>query len=46
MSPAKPGLQRGTGAAERYVRHLQPGELQEPGAGEVRALAGAGGAIG
>ena len=46
MSPAKPGLQRRTGAAERHMHHLQSGELQEPGAGEVRALADAGRAIG
>ncbi len=39
------GLERRAGAAERNVRHLQPGELQEPGAGEVRALADAGGGV-
>ena len=46
MSPASAGLQRRAGAAERHMRHLQSGELQEPGAGEVRALADAGRAIG
>ena len=37
-------LQRRTCAAERHMHHLQAGELQEPGAGEVRALPDAGGA--
>ena len=42
----KRSLQRRTGAAERHMDHLQAGQLQEPGAGEVRALPDAGGAIG
>ena len=39
-------LQRRAGAAERHMDHLQAGQLQEPGAGEVRALPDAGGGVG
>ena len=35
----------GARAAERYVGHLQTGELKKPRGGQVRALPGAGGRV-